>query len=125
MQISSINNYNQNFQARIKIQKPQNIKAIATGASLITAGAASVVTGLDASNTIQSSGLTEDLYRSINNVHEVATPNGNIEVNNESSAKLFGTVAYSSFPIGFLNTSIGIHKLSNNNSNKNNKSIPS
>ena len=124
MRVLSINN-SMNFQGRIKISKPQNLKTLATGTALIGAGASSMVTGLDASNSIQASNMTDELYKIINNAHEVATPNGNIEVNNESAASSFGTTVYASFPIGLLNTSIGVNKLSDNKSNKNNESIPS
>ena len=124
MRVLSINN-STNFQGRIKILKPQNLKTLATGTALIGAGASCMVTGLDASNSIQASNMTDELYKIINNAHEVATPNGNIEVNNESAASSFGTTVYASFPIGLLNTSIGVNKLSDNKSNKNNESIPS
>ena len=124
MRVLSINN-SMNFQGRIKISKPQNLKTLATGTALIGAGASSMATGLDASNSTQGSNMTDELYRIINNAHEVATPNGNIEVNNESAASSFGTTVYASFPIGLLNTSIGVNKLSDNKSNKNNESIPS
>lgn len=124
MRVLSINN-SMNFQGRIKISKPQNLKTLATGTALIGAGTSSMVTGLDASNSTQGSNMTDELYKIINNAHEVATPNGNIEVNNESAASSFGTTVYASFPIGLLNTSIGVNKLSDNKSNKNNESIPS
>ena len=125
MRVLSINN-STNFQGRIKISKPQNLKTLATGTALIGAGASSMVTGLDASNIIPDLGFTKNIYDSVNNEQIVHTDNGLVLVNNEVAASKVGSTMLGALPVGSVLTSLGstIIKKTDETS-KDNKSIPS
>ena len=125
MRVLSINN-STNFQGRIKISKPQNLKTLATGTALIGAGASSMATGLDASNIIPDLGVTKNIYDSVNNEHIVHTDNGLVLVNNEVAASKVGSMMLGALPVGSVLTSLGstIIKKTDETSKDNNKSIP-
>lgn len=72
MQISSINCCNQSFQARIKIQKPANIKSLVAGGSMVAAGLTSTVLGIDNNAELLNSnnlGLADSIINTCRNEH--------------------------------------------------------
>lgn len=108
MQISSINSYNQTFQARIKIQKPKNLKSLIAGGSMVAAGVTSTVLGIDNNAELLNSnglGLADSILDSCKNEH--IEFDGNVKdfvANNDSAlsayASMDGSLVSSPFLLG-------------------------
>lgn len=88
MRILSINN-SMNFQARIKISKPRNLKSLAAGTASISAGIGSAALGIDnnaISLGLNDIGIANSVIESCRNVHNVDTGNGYDVVADNNSA---------------------------------------